>query len=554
MSKNNKYYNKKNKNNAAVKNQQRYEHKKEVKKQQANSLSDTTAIEQAVKKEYDPECLLRTALTTGNFVFEARDCSLFSDVMFKRLLAQNENGVNKTDDFSITEIDDITTYDSLISGNLTKPVLTQLTKYICMGNVLLSAMITKAIPDRGFSDVTSLLFSSICQLNNMYTDSEISEEKVLAKSIYNIIENKDLCSSLVVIDTLKEVLGINVSIDNIQVRIPTYGCLSDGGGIVVQFESIEDFIHWCYTTNLDLLQQACNKQLDAIVTSNYMVQNKIDPDTSNVTFDDEDPLETERENIKLTKNKQHKTQTVDLSRIAKYRLSRLNKEWSLEAELKFDLSEFYNKVGSAKDLAKVLKGSDLSFYVENALAMYEEYYVGADVTKSSFINAIANDLWQMFSKLAYEDNITLVSNINIALKDKFIIASVDQLVDNPETVKDIYENFIVPGITQWFTQYKNMYEGKNFKPGDIKEMMESIDQFSMGWVMQYINLRNHAASLDKFNKLVDIVTSKERSYKNDLFTREDIRQEVVLLDANYMEHALDALERGQPDQSIVMRM
>ena len=198
MSKNNKYYNKKNKNNAAVKNQQRYEHKKEVKKQQANSLSDTTAIEQAVKKEYDPECLLRTALTTGNFVFEARDCSLFSDVMFKRLLAQNENGVNKTDDFSITEIDDITTYDSLISGNLTKPVLTQLTKYICMGNVLLSAMITKAIPDRGFSDVTSLLFSSICQLNNMYTDSEISEEKVLAKSIYNIIENKDLCSSLVV--------------------------------------------------------------------------------------------------------------------------------------------------------------------------------------------------------------------------------------------------------------------------------------------------------------------------------------------------------------------
>jgi hypothetical protein len=316
---------------------------------------------------------------------------------------------------------------------------------------------------------------------------------------------------------------------------------------------LEDLIHWCYTTNLDLLQQTCNRQADAIVAAKYIVENHLDIDT-NVQIQDDDPRDAERENIKITKNKQHKIKSVDLPLIAKHRLSQCNKEWSIEAELKFELSDFFSRVGSAQDLAKLLKQSDVEFYVENALAMYEESYAGIDISKSKFISAIANDLWQLFSRLAYENSIMLVSNINISLKDKFIISNVDAILEHKDSINDLYDNFVVPAMTRWFVTYKSLYEGKKFKVGDINDMFRSKDKFSMGWIMQCINIRNHTASLDKFNKLLDIVTSQERGIKHDLFTREDIRQEVVILDANYVDNALDDLERGQPDQSIVMRM
>ena len=113
---------------------------------------------------------------------------------------------------------------------------------------------------------------------------------------------------------------------------------------------------------------------------------------------------------------------------------------------------------------------------------------------------------------------------------------------------------MLPGITRWFQDYADRYESKMFKRGNIEDMLKSIDQFSAGWSMQYIDMRNHTAALDKFDKVLEELTTSEKHITSKLYTPEDTRQEVAIIDANYLEDALDDLELGQPQQAIVMRM
>ena len=503
-------------------------------------------LESILKQTYDPTSLIRTSIHYGNYVHEVRDISLFVSADLERHTQKHDSmqSMVKTDEFTVTEIDDVAEYDSLITGSLTRPVLTQLTKYICMGNLVLSALLTKGLPARGFSVLTSLSFASICQMNN---SENAPEDKVMAKCIYDIIDSRDLCSSLPIAHTLKELLGIDVKVRNLTIRIPTYGCLMYGGGVIVEFKSLEEFVHWCYTVNLHMLEASCKKH----VTANLIN----DPNVEIVEKTAEQLLSVEKENAKLVRNKQHKDKNIDLSIIAQHRLGKCNKEWVLEAELEFDLTDFYSskRLKSVKSLEKLLSQSEFDAYIDNVEQTYIQTH-GVDISRDKIITLVANDLWSMFKLLAFENKITLNPNVNITLTDKFLVTDPNQLTEDKETLEDIYTHFMLPGITRWFQDYADRYESKMFKKGNIKDMLKSLDKFSVGWSMQYTDMRNHTAALDKFDKVLEELTTSEKNITSELYIPEDTRQEVAIIDANYLEDALDDLEFGQPQQSIVMRM
>ena len=520
--------------------------KNKDKKTTVKSILSSTPqeLESILKQTYDPTSLVRTSIHYGNYVNEVRDISIFVSSDLERSTQRHDSmqSMVKTDEFTVTEIDDVAEYESLVTGSLTRPVLTQLTKYTCMGNLVLSALLTKGLPARGFSVLTSLSFASICQMNN---SENAPEDKVMAKCIYDIIDNRDLCSSLPIVRTLNELFGIDVKVRNLVVRIPTYGCLMYGGGVMVEFKSLEEFVHWCYTINLHMLEASCKK---------HMLANLInDPNVEVIEKTPEQLLSVEKENAKLVRNKQHKEKSIDLSVIAQNRLGKCNKEWVLEAELEFDLTDFYSSNKSVKSLEKLLNQSEFDAYLDSVEQTYIQTH-GVDISKDKIITLVANDLWSMFKLLAFENKITLYPNVNITLTDKFLVTDPNQLTEDKETLEDIYTHFMLPGITRWFQDYADRYESKMFKRGNIEDMLKSIDQFSAGWSMQYIDMRNHTAALDKFDKVLEELTTSEKHITSKLYTPEDTRQEVAIIDANYLEDALDDLELGQPQQAIVMRM